>query len=132
MFVKNIELSDLEEMEDVAEIAVNRCRNRLMYLQNRVQKRREMLEKVRDKLTKLEHDTINEDLEKNLPILNIRRSELGKDITRIKSCQLNMDEKMQGLLFSLEGQGSRLLAMDKKLNEEKRRIVNMEQEIKTI
>ena len=46
LFVKNMKIRDLEKMEEVAEIAVNRCRKRLVYLQNRVEKRKEMLEKV--------------------------------------------------------------------------------------
>ena len=71
LFVKNIELNDLEEMEDVAEIAVNRCRNRLMYLQNRIERRREMLEKVRNSLTKFERDTIKVDFENNLSMLDL-------------------------------------------------------------
>ena len=132
LFVKNIELNDLEEMEDVAEIAVNRCRNRLMYLQNRIERRREMLEKVRNSLTKFERDTIKVDLENNISMLDLRKLELGENISAIKISQRNFDEKMQGLLFSLEGHGARLVAMNKTLDEEKRRLFNIKQEVNVI
>merc|ERR1711874_860592 len=118
LFVKNIVLKDLEEMEEVADIAVNRCRNRLVNLQNRVERRREMLTKVKDKLANLEHNTIREDCENIMGILEVRKSELGQNITAMKGCQRNMDEKMEELHTNLMGQGLRILGVDKKLNEE--------------
>ena len=130
LFVKNIEINDLEEMEEVAEIAVNRCRKRLMNLQNKVERRKGMLEKVKDTLIKLEHAIISEDCENNMQILEMRKSGLGESISAIKSCQRNMDEKMQGLLLGLDRHGVRICHMNEKLLDEKRRIRKMEQELK--
>ena len=128
LFVKNIEINDLEEMEEVAEIAVKRCRNRLVSLQNRIQRRREMLERVKHNLAKFENNTKKEEMQ----ISDVKKSDVGGNITCIKSCQVSMDDKMQGLLVNLEDKGARIIDMGKRINEEKRRLVNMEEEIKSM
>ena len=91
-----------------------------------------MLEKVRNSLTKFERDTIKVDFENNLSMLDLWKSELGENISAIKISQRNIDEKMQGLLFSLEGHGARLVAMNKTLDEEKRRLFNIKREVNII
>ena len=128
LFVKNIEINDLEEMEEVAEIAVKRCRNRLVSLQNRIQRRREMLERVKHNLAKFENNTKKEEMQ----ISDIKKSDVGGNITCIKSCQVSMDDKMQGLLVNLEDKGARIIDMGKRINEERRRLINMEEEIKSM
>ena len=128
LFVKNIEINDLEEMEEVAEIAVKRCRNRLVSLQNRIQRRREMLERVKHNLAKFENNTKKEEMQ----ISDVKKSDVGGNITCIKSCQVSMDDKMQGLLVNLEDKGARIIDMGKRINEERRRLINMEEEIKSM
>ena len=128
LFVKNIEINDLEEMEEVAEIAVKRCRNRLVSMQNRIQRRKEMLERVKHNLAKFENNTKKEEMQ----ISDIKKSDVGGNITCIKSCQVSMDDKMQGLLVNLEDKGARIIDMGKRINEERRRLINMEEEIKSM
>ena len=124
-----MKIRDLEKMEEVAEIAVNRCRKRLVYLQNRVEKRKEMLEKVKDTLAILKAGDMNEDHENIIQIFQNRKSKMGEDVNAIKSHQKNIDEKITGLLTNIEGKTSRLVDVDQKLMNEKRRLVNMEQNI---
>ena len=129
LFVKNMKIRDLEKMEEVAEIAVNRCRKRLVYLQNRVEKRKEMLEKVKDTVAILKAGDMNEDHENIIQIFQTRKSKMGEDVNAIKSHQKNIDEKITGLLTNIEGKTSRLVDVDQKLMNGKRRLVNMEQNI---
>ena len=129
LFVKNMKIRDLDNMEEVAEVAVNRCRRRLVYLQNKVEKRKEMLEKVKDTLANLKVSDMNEDYENMIQRSQTRKSEIGKNINAIKSHQRNMDKKMKGLLTNIEDKASRLVNVDQKLMDEKRRLVNAEQNI---
>ena len=129
LFVKNMKIRDLDNMEEVAEVAVNRCRRRLVNLQNRVEKRKEMLEKVKDTLANLKVSDMNEDYENMIQIFQTRKSEIGENINAIKSHQRNMDEKIKGLLTNIEEKASRLVYVDQKLMDEKRRLVNAEQNI---
>ena len=116
--MKNIEIKDLEEMEEVSEIAVNRCRKRIVNLQTKVERRKDMLEKVRDKLCNFEEDTINEDCENIMRILEMRKSEMGIQLSSFKTYQRTMDLKRLGLLNSLKGHSSRILNVDKKRRKE--------------
>ena len=129
LFVKIMKIRDLEKMEEVADIAVNRCRKRLVYLQNRVEKRKEMLEKVKDTLAILKTGDMNEDHENIIQIFQNRKSKMGEDVNAIQIHQKNIDEKIKGLLTNIEGKASRLVNVDQKLMDEKRRLVNMEQNI---
>ena len=127
--MKNMELRYLEDVEEVAEVAVNRCRNRLLTLQNRIEKRKEMLKKTKETLAVLKVDNLTEDSEDAAQILENRKSGIEENITLIKSCQRNMDEKIEVLLTNLEEKASRIIDVDKKLMDEKNRLVDMTQEI---
>ena len=129
LFVKKVKIGDLKEMEDVAEIAVDRCRNRLIYLQNKVEKRKNMLEKVRDKLTNIEEDTINEECENIMRRLEMRNFDIGKQVSAFKTYQKTLDIKRQDLVNKLEGQTLRIIHVDKRFAAEKRKVVNLEYNI---
>ena len=127
--MKKVKIGDLKEMEDVAEIAVDRCRNRLIYLQNKVEKRKHMLVKVRDKLANIEEDAINEECENIMRRLEIRNFDIGKQVSAFKTYQKTLDLKRQDLVNKLEGQTLRILHVDKRFADEKRKVVNLEYNI---
>ena len=127
--MKKVKIGDLKEMEDVAEIAVDRCRNRLIYLQNKVEKRKNMLEKVKDKLANIEEDTINEECENIMRRLEIRNFDIGKQVSAFKTYQKTLDLKRQDLVNKLEGQTLRILHVDNRFGDEKRKVVNLEYNI---
>merc|ERR1712212_276504 len=93
------------------------------------EKRKEMLEKVKDTLANLNVTDMNEDYENMNQRSQTRKSELGENINAIKSHQRNMDEKMKGLLTNIEEKASRLVYVDQNLMDEKRRLVNAEENI---
>ena len=124
--MKKVKIGYLKEMEDVAEIAVDRCRNRLIYLQNKVEKRKNMLEKVRDKQANIEEDTINEECQNIIRRLDIRNFDIGKHVFAFKTYQKTLDLKRQDLVNKLEGQTLRIIHMDTRFGDEKRKVVNLE------
>ena len=87
--MEKVKIGDLKEMEDVADIALDRCRNRLIYLQNKVEKRKNMLEKVKDKLANIEEDTTNEECENIMRRLEIRNFDIGKQVSAFKTGSQN-------------------------------------------
>ena len=127
--MKKVKIGDLKEMEDVADIAVDRCRNILIYLQNKVEKRKNMLEKVRDKLANIEEETINEECENIMRRLEIRNIDIGKQVSGFKTYQKTLDLKRQDLVNKLEGQTLRILHVDNRFGDEKRKVVNLEYNI---
>ena len=116
-------------MEDVAEIAVDRCRNRLIYLQNKVEKRKNMLEKVRDKLANIEEDAINEECENIMRRSEMRNFDIGKQVSAFKIYQKTVDLKWQDLMSKLEGQTLWIIYVDKRFGDENRKNVNLEYNI---
>ena len=124
-----MQLRDLEEIEEAAEIVVDDCRMRLVNLQTRVERRKKMLQEVKITLSGLKVENINEEDENNMLILDTRKSGMEEGITLTRKCQRIIDEKMEELLVNLEGKCSRIVEVDKKLTDEKKRLVDIEHEI---
>ena len=88
-----------------------------------------MLEKVRDKLANIEEDAINEECENIMRRLEMRNFDIGKQVSAFKIYQKKLDLKRQDLVSKMEGQTLRIIHVDKRFGDEKRKIVNLEYNI---
>ena len=132
LFIKNVKIGELKEIEEVAEVAVDRCRNHLISLQRRVEKRKYMLGEVRDKLADVEDDTINEECENIMKSIETRNMEGGKVLSDFKTNMKSLDIKRKNLQDNLGGKMLRIQLVNERLDDDKRQIVKLTDKINTI
>ena len=123
----------MKAMEDVAEVAVDRCRRRLVNLQNKVEKRKDTLAKVREKLETLgESNVINEDCENVQRQLELRHLNIASALSEYKAKQKNQNIRALDIMNDLKGVVLRILKIEGKIDDEKEHIKRLESEFKNI
>ena len=127
--MKNVEIEDLKEMEEVADVAVERCRSKVVCLQKRVEKRKDKLSIVREKLADVEDDAINEECENIMKRMEMRNLEMGKMVSYFQTNQRSLEIKRQDMQENLGRKQVRIRKLDENTRNEKRQISQIKDKI---